>query len=122
MKVIAKHQDWRWIKISYECWQLFLRNAEVNDRDHNDKKEFSNDCHDHWRRKKLVVHIINMMQSKQYQHHYDVINCIETEYEVMMQEYKHYVCQVKQQMITQCNQDCINDIEICNEWWILNIY
>jgi len=56
-----------------------------------------------------------MMQSKQYQHHYDVINCIETEYEVMMQEYKHYVCQVKQQMITQCNQDCINDIEICNE-------
>jgi len=122
MKVIVKYQDWRWIETSHEYQQLFSRNAEVNNQDHNDEKEFNDDCHDHQRRKKLVVHVINMMQSEQHQHHHDVIDCIETEYEVMMQEYEHHMYQVKQQIITQCNQDCISDIEIYNKWWISNVY
>ncbi len=108
--------------MTHECQQSFSRNAEVNDRDHNDEKELSDDCHDHWRRKKLVVHVVNMMQSKQHQHCRDVVDCIETEYEVTMQAYEHHMCWVKQQTITWCNQDCISDIEIHDEWWISNIY
>jgi len=40
------------------------------------------------------------MQSEQHQHRRDVVDCIETEYEAMMQVYEHHVYQVKQQMIT----------------------
>ncbi len=101
--------------MTHECQQSFSRNAEVDDRDHNDEKELSDDCHDHQRRKKLVVHVVDMMQSERHQHHRDVVDCIEAEYEATMQAYEHHVCRVKQQMITQCNQDCINDIEIRDE-------
>ncbi len=122
MKAIMKHQARRWIEMTHECQQSFSRNAEVDDRDHNDEKELSDDCHDHQRRKKLVVHVVDMMQSERHQHHRDVVDCIEAEYEATMQAYEHHVCRVKQQMITQCNQDCINDIEIRDEWQISNVY
>jgi len=61
MKAIAKHQHQRWIKMSHECQQSFSRNAEVDNWDHNDKKEFSDDCHDHRRREKLL-HMSNNRQ------------------------------------------------------------
>ncbi len=47
MKMIAKHQAWWWIEMIHECQQSFSRDAEVNNQDHNDEKEFSDDCHDH---------------------------------------------------------------------------
>lgn len=103
LKVIAKHQDQEWIETSHEYWQSFSRNAKVDDWNHNDRKKLSDDCHDHQERKKFIVHVVNMMQSEWNQHHHDVIDHIETEYEVMMQEYKHHICWVKQQMIIECN-------------------
>ncbi len=122
MKATAKHQAWRWIETIYECQQSFSRNAEVDNRDHNDEKEFNDNYHDHQRRKKLVVHVVNMMQSEQHQHRRDVVDCIETKYEATMRAHEHHVCRVKQQMITRCNQDCISDIEIRDEWRISNVY
>ncbi len=56
-----------------------------------------------------------MMQSERHQHRRDVVDCIETEYEATMREYEHYMCRVKQQTITRCDQDCISDIEIRDE-------
>jgi len=50
--------------MSHECQQSFSRNAEVDDRDHNDEKELSDDCDDHREREKFVVHVVNMMQSE----------------------------------------------------------
>ena len=122
MKATAKHQAWRWIETIHECQQSFSRDAEVDNWDHNDKKELDDDCHDHRRREKLVVHVVDMMQSERHQHRHDVVDCIETEYKAMMQVHEHHVCRVKQQTITWCNQDCISDIEIHNKWWISNVY
>jgi len=122
MKAIAKHQDREWIATSHECRQSISRSAEVNDRDYNDEKELSDDCHDHRRREKFVVHVVNMMQSERHQHHCDVVDRIETEYEATMRQYEHHIRRVKQQMITRCDQDCISDIEIRDEWRISNVY
>jgi len=122
MKAIAKHQDREWIAMSHECRQSVSRSAEVDDRGHNDGKELSDDCHDHWRREKFVVHVVDMMQSERHQHHCDVVDRIETEYEATMREYEHHMRRVKQQTIIRCDQDCISDIEIRDEWRILNVY